>query len=296
MMKFNLNKAHKNSNLINSCFELNVNFELQTGDFLSIYGDSGAGKTTILRLIAGLDEMQNGNIKINDTIWYDSTIKVNLTPQQRSIGFVFQNNSLFPNMTVLENLKFALKNGESTNFLNELITSFDLNELVSRDINSLSGGQKQKVALARAIIQKPSILLLDEPLSALDDRNRQLLQDLLLKVHHQFGLTTILVSHNISEIYKLSNKVLNLKLGKLEKFGTPKEIFIPNSNSNQITLIGTVLDLTNSNGEYALSIQSNNGTLKQVVSENDFNNYSVGELIEVSISDYKSTVKKVDDF
>jgi len=104
MLIFNLNKKHKHST-----FELDVTFELNKGDFLSIYGQSGAGKTTILRLIAGLDEVTNGCLKNNDTTWFDSSKGINLKPQQRSIGFVFQDNTLFPNMSVIENLEFALK-------------------------------------------------------------------------------------------------------------------------------------------------------------------------------------------
>jgi molybdate transport system ATP-binding protein len=288
MLTFNLNKTHTNS-----AFELDVTFDLNKGDFLSIYGESGAGKTTILRLIAGLDAMHNGHLKNNDTIWFDSSKQINLKPQLRKVGFVFQDNSLFPNMTVLENLEFALKKGQSKSIVFELISSFGIEDLVNRNITSLSGGQQQKVALARAIVQKPSILLLDEPLSAIDDENRHMLQDLLLKIHHQYELTTILVSHNVSEIFKLSNKVLKIKAGKIEKSGTPKEIFTSNTNSNQITLIGTVLDLEYINEVYTILIQSNNGIVKQVVSKVEFSQYKIGELIEISLSGFQTSIQKV---
>lgn len=288
MLTFNLNKTHTNS-----AFELDVTFDLNKGDFLSIYGESGAGKTTILRLIAGLDAMQNGQMKNNDTIWFDSSKQINLKPQLRKVGFVFQDNSLFPNMTVLENLEFALKKGQSKSIVFELISSFGIEDLVNRNINSLSGGQLQKVALARAIVQKPSILLLDEPLSAIDDENRHMLQDLLLKIHHQYELTTILVSHNVSEIFKLSNKVLKIKAGKIEKSGTPKEIFTSNTNSNKITLIGTVLDLEHTTDVYTILIQSNTNIIKQVVSKVKFSQYKVGELIEISLSGFQTSIQKV---
>ena len=288
MLTFNLNKKHKNS-----AFELDVTFDLNKGELLSIYGESGAGKTTILRLIAGLDAMHNGHLKNNDTIWFDSSKQINLKPQLRKVGFVFQDNSLFPNMTVLENLEFALKKGQSKSIVFELISSFGIEDLVNRNITSLSGGQQQKVALARVIVQKPSILLLDEPLSAIDDENRHILQDLLLKIHHQYELTTILVSHNVSEIFKLSNKVLKIKAGKIEKSGTPKEIFTSNTNSNQITLIGTVLDLEYINKVYTILIQSNNGIVKQVVSKVEFSQYKIGELIEISLSGFQTSIQKV---
>jgi len=291
MLKFNLNKT-----VTNSTFELDVSFELEKGDFLSIYGASGAGKTTVLRLIAGLDNMQSGFISKQDSIWFDSLKKINLKPQLRKVGFVFQNNSLFPNMTVIENLEYALQKNQSNAIIHDLLKQIEIEDLVNRRINTLSGGQQQKVALARALVQKPELLLLDEPLSAIDNASRLSLQNLLLKIHHQYNLITILVSHNVPEIFKLSTKLLILKAGRIEKFGTPKEIFTTDTSSNEITLIGTVLDLTLLNGECSLLIQSNNGIVRQIVSETDFNNYSIGELVEVSISDYQSAVKKIVDF
>jgi len=288
MLIFNLNKKHNHST-----FELDVTFELNKGDFLSIYGQSGAGKTTILRLIAGLDEVTNGCLKNNDTTWFDSSKGINLKPQQRSIGFVFQDNTLFPNMSVIENLEFALKKGQSKTIIHELISSFGIKDLINRNITSLSGGQQQKVALARAIVQKPAILLLDEPLSAVDDTNRHMLQNLLLKIHNQYELTTILVSHNVPEIFKLSNKVLKIKAGKIEKLGTPKEIFSSNTISNQITLIGIVLDFEEKNNVYTIVIQSNTNIIKQIVSKTDFKHYKIGELIAISLSNFQTSIQKV---
>jgi molybdate transport system ATP-binding protein len=288
MLRFSLNKTHKNST-----FELDVTFELNKGDFLSIYGESGAGKTSILRLIAGLEDMQNGSLENNGTIWFDSTKKINLKPQHRSIGFVFQDNSLFPNMTVLENLEFALKEGQPKSSVHELISSFGIEDLINRNISSLSGGQQQKVALARAIVQKPDILLLDEPLSAIDDANRHMLQNLLLKIHNQYELTTILVSHNVPEIFKLSNKVLKIKDGKVEKSGTPRALFTSNSNSNTITLIGTVLDLLQTDTIYTVLIQSNSNIIEQIISEVEFEQCKIGELIEISLSDYQTSIQKI---
>lgn len=288
MLSFNLNKKH-----VNSTFELDVSFNLNQGDFLSIYGESGAGKTTLLRLIAGLDTIQTGSITTKDSVWFDSEKRINLTPQHRSIGFVFQGNSLFPNMTVLENLEFALKKGQSKTIINDLISSFGIGDLIDRNTSSLSGGQKQKVALARAIVQKPAVLLLDEPLSAIDDTNRAILQGLILKIHHEYKLTTILVSHNVSEIFKLSNKVLKLKNGKVEEFSTPKEIFTSNVNSNQITLVGTLLDLEHTDTTYTALIQSNGNIIKQVISKQEVSQYKIGELIEISVSGFQTSIQKV---
>jgi len=135
--------------------------------------------------------------------------------------------------------------------------------------------------------------LLDEPLSAVDDTNRHMLQNLLLKIHNQYELTTILVSHNVPEIFKLSNKVLKIKAGKIEKLGTPKEIFSSNTISNQITLIGIVLDFEEKNNVYTIVIQSNTNIIKQIVSKTDFKHYKIGELIAISLSNFQTSIQKV---
>jgi len=287
MIKFKFNKTIKYSN-----FELNVDFELQKGDFLSIYGESGAGKTTILRIISGLENADKGIINSNDSIWYNSESKINIKPQERKIGFVFQNNSLFPNMTVIKNLEFALEKNQSKSIISELIETIDLTKLKDRKIDSLSGGQRQKVALARALVQKPSLLLLDEPFSAIDDYNRLKLQDYILKIHHKYNLTTILVTHNLPEIFKLSNKVLKIKNGKVEAFGSPTELFLTQENNSTFKLLGTILSLNKEEGEYLIYILVSGNIINRLVSEKEFNKYTVGELIELSSSNFQPVLRK----
>lgn len=212
---------------------LNFETSIQPGEFLALHGPSGAGKTSTLRMLAGLMDPDNGVIIHNDEKWYDHESGINRSPQKRKIGFLFQDYALFPNMTVEENILFALKKGQPKKIADDLIEMIELENLKDRRPESLSGGQQQRVALARALVQRPVLLLLDEPLSALDPHMRTKLQDHLLTVHNEYGFTTIMVSHDLSEIFKLADKVIELRDGKIIKSGSIKEVFSqPNLKSD----------------------------------------------------------------
>src|SRR5689334_23790854 len=146
---------------------LQIKVQIESGKFVSLYGSSGAGKTSVLRMLAGFMKPDSGCIKMNDVVWFDASKRINVQPQQRSIGFVFQDYALFPNMNVRENIVFALNKNDSTAIVDELLEVTGLTNLAARKIQALSGGQQQRVALARAIAKKPAILLLDEPLAAI---------------------------------------------------------------------------------------------------------------------------------
>ena len=189
---------------------LDVDFECAQGSFVSLFGKSGSGKTTILRMIAGLTEPSEGFIQVEDEIWLDTSKKIHLPPHKRKLGFVFQDYSLFPHMTVRENLEFALGSPQDREMIEELLDIMHLKELEGRKPENLSGGQRQRVALARAVLRRPKIFLLDEPLAALDTSIRLKLQDEILKIYERFGATTLLVSHDLSEVFKLSRQVFVL--------------------------------------------------------------------------------------
>jgi molybdate transport system ATP-binding protein len=206
--------------------ELTLTFDavIKTGEFVTIYGPSGAGKTSVLRMFAGLMKPDSGVIIVEDDVWYDSAKRINVIPQRRDIGIVFQEYSLFPNMTVRENLEFALQKGQSPKIVDELLELTELGNLHDKKPSVLSGGQKQRVAVARALVRKPKLLLLDEPLSALDSVMQSKLQDYLLYIHDQFKLTTILVSHDINEVIKMSRRVVILEDGSVKKDGIPLDV------------------------------------------------------------------------
>lgn len=221
MMEININrKLHGADGVLNLRFETKI----LAGELVTIYGPSGSGKTSVLRMLAGLLLPDNGHIRMDGQIWFDKTQRINLKPQLRGIGMVFQEYSLFPNMTVRGNLEFALEKGQSKQIIDDLLELTELKGLYNKKPLLLSGGQKQRVALARALVRKPKLLLLDEPLSALDSEMQSRLQDYILQVHQQFRLTTILISHDMVEVVKMSKRVLILENGHIKKEGNPLNI------------------------------------------------------------------------
>jgi molybdate transport system ATP-binding protein len=217
--------------------DLSVDLHIKQGEFVAISGKSGSGKTTLLRTLAGL-ENAHGMTKVDNSIWLND--KLHLPPQKREIGFVFQDYALFENMSVLENLLFVQKDKELAQHLLEVT---ELTELQHRLPNQLSGGQKQRVALSRALMNKPKILLLDEPLSALDPDMRTKLQNEILTLHKEFNITTLMVSHDPSEIYRLASRVVVLDHGKITSDGTPRKMLLKTTGSAKFSFDGELLDI-----------------------------------------------------
>jgi len=218
----------------NGEMNLDINLNIKEYDFIALTGQSGSGKTTLLRILAGL-ESAKGRIKIGDDIWLDKNFS--LSVQKREIGFIFQDYALFPNMSVKENLLFVKKDRELANHLLEIT---ELSELKNRLPATLSGGQKQRVTLCRSLMNRPKLLLMDEPLSALDPSMRTKLQNEILTFHKEFGTTTIMVSHDPSEIYRLANHVVVLEHGEIIKDGTPKEILLHTYGSQKFSFYGEI--------------------------------------------------------
>lgn len=186
-----------------------ADFEL--GKTSAIYGRSGVGKSTILRIIAGLDEADNGKIRYKDEIWYDQTKKINLSLAARKVGFVFQDYNLFPNMTVEGNLKYASITNQISDQTRHLLEVTDLIKLFQAYPRELSGGERQRVSIVRALCQKPRILLLDEPFSALDDASIGDLIRELRVVQEEAGATILMVSHRKDVIFEMADSVVHLK-------------------------------------------------------------------------------------
>ena len=203
---------------------LDLQIEVDKGRLVAITGPSGSGKTTLLRMLAGLLHPRQGKIVHDGQVWLDTVGGIRRRPQDRQAGMVFQDYALFPNMTVEENLCFALHKTDSKAIVQELIGVFELKELLNRLPRQLSGGQQQRVALARALVRRPSLLLLDEPLSALDPTLRTRLQDYILEVHQRYGLTTLLVSHDYQEIRKMADLMIRMDHGRIVEAGTPSSL------------------------------------------------------------------------
>ncbi len=261
---------------------LDITFELKKGEFLSIYGNSGAGKTTLLRILAGLTAAEKSTIEVDGEVWDHTEKKFHLPIQRRSIGFVFQDFALFPNLTVRENLNFAKQKEDTSNIVDELLELMEITSLQKSRPENLSGGQKQRVALARAIVRKPKILLLDEPLSALDDEMRFKLQDYVLQIHKTYQLTTILVSHHLPEIFKLSDRVLIIDKGKIVKHGTPESVFSSDKVSSKFKLVGEIIAIEKCDVVYCISVLVATSIVKVITTSDEAANFKMGQKVMVA--------------
>ena len=283
MININIQKPLFGSN---GQMNLDIDLQIQKGDFIALSGLSGSGKTTLLRIIAGL-ETASGTIKIEDDIWLDD--KYSLPPQKRDIGFVFQDYALFPNYTVLENLLYVNKD---INLANHLLNLTELNELKNRYPQTLSGGQKQRVSLCRAMMNRPKILLMDEPLSALDTNMRTKLQNEILTLHKEFETTTIMVSHDPSEIYRLANRVVVLNEGKIINDGLPKDVLLKTSGSAKFSFEGELLDILKVDVIHIAIISIGQQIVEVVIGNDEIKNLKVGDKIRVSTKAFTPVVSQ----
>ncbi len=260
----------------NGLMDLKLDLDIKEGDFVALSGKSGSGKTTLLRILAGLEESK-GSIKVGDDLWLDG--KRSLAPQKRKIGYVFQDYALFPNMSVEENLLFVTKDKALADHLLEMT---ELDALKNRLPNSLSGGQQQRVSLCRAMMNRPKLLLMDEPLSALDPSMRTKLQNEILTLHKEFGTTTIMVSHDPSEIYRLASRVLVLDLGKIINDGKPKEVLLKTQGSQKFSFEGELLNITKVDVIYVAIVSIGQQLVEVVVSSDEAKNLKIGQSVSVS--------------
>jgi putative spermidine/putrescine transport system ATP-binding protein len=201
-----------------------IHCEIERGEFVTLLGPSGCGKSTLLRCIAGLTEVDGGQILL------DGQDLVPLSPQKRGIGMVFQSYALFPNMTVQQNVAFGLRmqkvgKGESARRVDEVLRLVELNDYAARYPHQLSGGQCQRVALARSLVTRPRLLLLDEPLSALDARIRKHLREQIRAIQQELGLTTIFVTHDQEEALTMSDRIFLMNAGRIVQSGDAESLY-----------------------------------------------------------------------
>lgn len=281
MLKIDISKKLHGSH---GDMQLNVNLQIKKNDFIALSGLSGSGKTTLLRVIAGLEDAK-GTILVDGEIWQNE--KINLAPQKRQIGFVFQDYALFTNMSIKENLLYVK---DDKKLANKLLEITELNELKNRLPNSLSGGQKQRVSLCRAMMNSPKLLLMDEPLSALDPLMRKKLQSEILTLHKEFGTTTMMVSHDPSEIYRLSNRVVVLEQGKIINDGTPKEVLVKIKGSQKFSFEGELLDIKKVDVIYIAIVAIGQQLVEIVVSTNEMKYLKIGEIVTIGTKAFTPTI------
>lgn len=222
-----------------------VDLEISSGEFLTLLGPSGSGKTTLLMAIAGFNRPDSGSIRFGDRE------VILMPPHRREVGMVFQSYALFPHMTVAENVGFPLKlrgigPDERAQRVAEALSTVQLTDYGERGIDQLSGGQRQRVALARAFVFRPRILLMDEPLSALDKKLREQMQIELKHLHQQLGVTTVYVTHDQREALTMSDRIAVIDGGEIVQIDTPEAIYNHPANAFVADFIGesTTLPLT----------------------------------------------------
>ena len=223
---------------------------------------------------------------IDNNIWLND--KFSLAPKKREIGFVFQDYALFPNFSVIDNLLYVNKDKDLANYLLKMT---ELDELKNRFPQTLSGGQKQRISLCRALMNRPKILLMDEPLSALDSNMRTKLQDEILTLHKEFGTTTIMVSHDSSEIYRLANRMVVLNYGQIISDGTPKEILLKTKGSQKFSFEGELLDIVKVDVIYVAIVSIGQQLVEVVVSKDEVINLEIGQRVTLSTKAFSPTIQ-----
>ncbi len=282
MIEININKLLHGSN---GEMNLDINLHINKSEFIALSGLSGSGKTTLLRILAGL-ESSNGTLKIDNETWLDN--KFCLAPQKREIGFVFQDYALFPNFSVMENLLYVKKDKE---LANKLLQMTEMEELKNRFPSTLSGGQKQRVSLCRALMNRPKLLLMDEPLSALDPNMRTKLQSEILTLHKEFETTTIMVSHDPSEMYRLASRVVVLNQGKIINDGLPKDVLLKTKGSQKFSFEGELLDIVKVDVIHVAIVSIGQQLVEVVIGKDEVSTLKIGQKVNVSTKAFTPIIR-----
>lgn len=214
-----LNKAFDHKKVLND-----ISFDVKDGEFLSVLGPSGCGKTTLLRILIGLEKANSGEILV------DGKDISHLEPSKRDMGIIFQNYALFPAMSVLQNVEYALKlrkdlKANAREIAINTLTQIGMADQMKKKPNQLSGGQQQRVAIARTLALNPKIVLLDEPISALDVTNREIMKKELKEIQSKFHTTMVFITHDQEEAFYLSDRIMVLSEGNIEQLDTPENIY-----------------------------------------------------------------------
>ncbi len=284
MIQINIHKKLQGSI---GTMQLNLDINITDHAFVALAGESGSGKTTLLRILAGLEKAE-GVITVSDVVWQDE--RRLLAPQKRGIGFVFQEYALFANMSIEQNLLYVANDPD---LAKELLEMSELYALRDRLPNTLSGGQKQRVSLCRAMMKRPRLLLMDEPLSALDPTMRMKLQHDILQLHKTFGTTTIMVSHDPSEIYRLADRVIILEQGKVVQDGTPKEVLLKTQGSQKFSLRGELLDILKADVIHIAVVAIGQQIVEVVLDSEEAASFVIGESVQVSTKAFSPSLSKI---
>lgn len=235
MLEFKAVKKHPG-------FTLNASFVCDTGMVTALFGKSGSGKTSIINMIAGLQRPDEGRIAVGDRLLFDSYQKINIPATRRRAGYIFQDGRLFPHMTVESNLRYGMNrgNGKSAELFGRIVELLGIDELLQRRPHKLSGGEKQRVAIGRALLSAPDFLLMDEPLSALDTARKQELIPFIGRMVEKFRMPVVYVTHNLDELLALGDNVVLMKDGNCTASGSVEKVVSDPSNMSDLGLSGRV--------------------------------------------------------
>ena len=217
---------------------LDVELQCGPGELLALVGPSGSGKTSVLRAIAGLMPIADGRVAIDDEVWLDSALGIDIPAERRPVGIVFQHYALFPHLSALANVSLALPHGATPDTALRLLSGMQLDGLAARRPHELSGGQRQRVALARALARSPKLLLLDEAFSAVDQPTRQALYDELVKLRERVGIPIVMVTHDLREARLLADRLCILEGGATLQDGPPEYVLSRPRNAHVAALVG----------------------------------------------------------
>lgn len=257
--------------------------QIPIGKIVTIYGKSGVGKTTFLRILAGLESPSTGTIRYKSEIWFDAQQGIHLSSKNRDVKMVFQENTLFPNMTVRQNLAFAKSVQTDFTYQTEVVSGLKIAGLMDLYPHQLSGGQAQRVAIGQMLMGKPNCVLLDEPLTSLDQSIRVQIQDFLKKMQLKYKMTIVLVSHDLEETIKLSDQVFLLENGVFKVQGSPLEIF-GNSQTDEKMLLGKVVMVEERSAERILVyVLVGQQIIEQEHLISELDEFKIGSLVKLSL-------------
>lgn len=259
-------------------FTLDLKATFQPNKLYAVFGESGCGKTTFFKMLSGIVNPDSGIIIHNNQTLFDKTKKINIPTWKRNIGFVFQNYALFPHLSVYKNIIFGLDKAMQSQ-VDSLIELLNLAKLCDKKPKNLSGGQAQKVALARSILQNPKILLLDEPFSGLDQNAKNTLQQELKNTLKHFDFTTFLISHDITEVFLLADQVFMLENGAFLRQGTPQEVFLT-QQSGENKVYGKILSIKKQDSLAIMQVLIQQ-TIFKIVLQNPCKDFAIGDCIAI---------------
>lgn len=279
----------KRINLPSGVLQLSIRFDVEKGEAGALYGASGAGKTTTLKMIAGLIHPDEGRITAGGEVWFDSSRGICLPPQKRRVGFVFQDYALFPNMTVRQNIAYAAKGGN----VDDLLAVTGLSDFADRKPDTLSGGQRQRVALARAMACRPEVMLLDEPLAAIDPATRIRLQGEVASAIRRTNAATVVVSHDVGEVFRLAGRVHFLDEGQIVKSGAPAQMFVQENMSGKFRFTGQVIDVTRTDVVCIVTVLIGTDTVRVVADPSEAESLHRGDMVVVASKAFNPMIVKV---